>query len=195
MAFSVDKARALGKYKRALDKCLVDKPIIEMIDFINSLPDFYTTSSCAGRVIFLHELGRKNENEFIVKEHEKVNLDDFLNTSHEGLNGRMWLKQEPFIIHIAARTLEGAQKILGIAMENGLKHSGVFVFKPERFVIELNGTPNMAVPIMDEGKPLVTKDYLVYLLKLADEKLQKNKEFRDRFERAMREEFKQLTNK
>jgi tRNA wybutosine-synthesizing protein 3 len=191
MGFRNDKLKALGKYSRALEDGKVDKPIIDLINYINSFPDYYTTSSCAGRVIFLHEFGkRKIDNDFVVKEHENVNIDDFLNVSQEGLTGRVWLKQEPFIIHIACRTLTGAEEMLDIGIKSGLKHSGLFVFKPERYILELNGTDNISTPVMDGGKPLVSKDYLVYLLKLADEKLQRNKEFRLRFERDLREKFK-----
>jgi len=190
MGFQNDKVNALRDYGVALQKSEVDRPIIELIDFINALPDYYTTSSCAGRVIFLHEFGkRKIDNEFVIKEHEKVNVEDFLSAGTEGMDGRIWLKQEPFIIHIASMTLEGAIKMLDLGIKCGLKHSGVFVFKPERYVLELNGTPSMAVPVVERGKPLVSKDYLVYLLKLADEKLQKNKDFRERFEKAVKRDF------
>ncbi|MBN2094674.1 MAG: hypothetical protein JW727_01375 [Candidatus Aenigmarchaeota archaeon] len=188
MGFRNDKLKAMKKYSLALEEGKVDRPIIEMINYINSLTDYYTTSSCSGRVIFLHEFGkRKVDNEFIVKEHEKVNPDDFLNASPEGLGGRVWLKQEPFIIHIASRTLTEATRMLDLGIKCGLKHSGVFVFKPERYVLELNGTPSMAVPVMEGGRPLVPKEYLVYLLKLADEKLQKNKDFRLKFEKGLKE--------
>lgn len=191
MGFRNDKVRALRDYGTALQKGEVDQPIIELIDFINSLPDYYTTSSCAGRVIFLHEFGkRKIDNEFVIKEHDKVKLESFLTAGTDGMDGRIWLKHEPFIIHIASMTLEGAIKMLELGIKCGLKHSGVFVFRPERYVLELNGTPSMAVPVIERGKPLVSKDYLVYLLRLADEKLQKNREFRDRFEKSVREEFK-----
>jgi tRNA wybutosine-synthesizing protein 3 len=188
MGFTLEKARALRKYNKALNLGLVDKPIIEMIDFINKQDDYYTTSSCAGRVIFLHEYGkRKVDNDFIVKEHEKVNLDDFLKADLSKLQGKVWLKQEPVIIHIAAKTLDKAVKVLEIGLKSGLKHSGVFVFKEERYVLEINGTHSMAVPISEGGKLLFPEEYLIYLLRLADEKLQKNKVFRDRFERALRE--------
>lgn len=190
MGFRNDKLKAMRKYRKALEGGFVDKPILDMLEYINSLSDYYTTSSCAGRTIFLHEFGkRKIDNDFIVKEHEKVNIDDFLNADSEGLEGRVWLKQEPFIIHIASRTLVGAQRMLDLGMLSGLKHSGVFVFKPERYILELNGTHSMAVPVIEGGKPLVSKEYLIYLLKLADEKMQQNKKFRDRFEKSLREEF------
>lgn len=186
MGFKLDKSKAMKKFNSALKKGEVDKPIISLLKVINILPDFYTTSSCAGRVILLHEFGkRKIDNKFILKEHEKVSVDKFLKIDLKDKKGRIWLKQEPFIIHIVSRSLENAKDILGLGLKSGLKHSGIFVFKPERYIIELNGTQNLSVPITDNKKMLVSKDYLNYLLKLADEKLQKNKEMRENFSKLI----------
>ena len=190
MGFEDGKRKALKKFRKALENNEVDAPIIQLLKKINSLEDFYTTSSCAGRVVLLHELGyRKNEHEFILKEHRKVNIEEFLNVNLEKFKGRVWLKQEPFIIHIVARTLEKAIEMLNLGLMAGLKHSGVFVFKPERYILELNGTQHLSAPISEKGKMLVTKDYFIYLLKIAAEKLQKNAETRKKFENSIEKFF------
>jgi tRNA wybutosine-synthesizing protein 3 len=188
MGFDEDKRKTLKKFQRALENNEVDKPIIPLLKLINSLKDFYTTSSCAGRIILLHELGsRKKDHNFIIREHGEVNINEFLNKKIGELKGRIWLKQEPFIIHIVARTLEKAIEMLNLGLKAGLKHSGIFVFKPERYILELNGTQHLSVPIFDKGKILVSKEYFIYLLELANKKLQKNKEMRKKFENLVRE--------
>jgi len=193
MSFDKDKERTLKKFEISLKKGEVDKPIIPLLKFINSLSDFYTTSSCAGRIILLHEFGkRKIDNKFILKEHDKINTELFLNKDFRDSKGRVWLKQEPFIIHIVARTLKDAENMLNLGLKSGLKHSGVFVFKSERFILELNGTQNLSVPIAEKGKLLIQKDYLKYLLSIADEKLGKNKETREKFEKSVRDKFNDL---
>ena len=190
MGFEDGKRKALKKFQKALENKEVDAPIIQLLKKINSLKDFYTTSSCAGRVVLLHEFGyRKNEHEFILKEHRKVNIEEFLNINLEKFHGRVWLKQEPFIIHIVARTLEKAIEMLNLGLKAGLKHSGVFVFKPERYILELNGTQHLSAPISEKGKMMVTKDYFIYLLKIAAEKLQKNAETRKKFENSVEKFF------
>jgi len=190
MGFEDGKRKALKKFRKALENNEVDAPIIQLLKKINSLEDFYTTSSCAGRVVLLHEFGsRKNEHEFILKEHRKVNIEEFLNVNLKKFKGRVWLKQEPFIIHIVARTLEKAIEMLNLGLMAGLKHSGVFVFKPERYILELNGTQHLSAPISEKGKMLVTKDYFIYLLKIAAEKLQKNAETRKKFENSIEKFF------
>ena len=80
--------------------------------------------------------------------------------------------------------------MLNLGLRAGLKHSGVFVFKPERYILELNGTQHLSVPISEKGKMMVTKDYFIYLLKIAAEKLQKNAETRKKFENSVEKFFK-----
>lgn len=186
MGFKTDKDRALRKFKKAEQAGEVDKPITYLLSYINSLKDFYTTSSCSGRVILLHEFGdRKIDTKFLVKEHERIDLDALMRIEITDLQGTVWFKQEPFIIHIAAKTLDRAVEMLELGMKAGLKHSGVFVFKPARYILELNGTQHFDVPIISDGKLVVTRDYLAYLVKLANEKMQKNLETRKKFEKLV----------
>jgi len=45
----------MRKLERAKKNEEVDPEILSLLDFINSLPDFYTTSSCSGRICLLHD--------------------------------------------------------------------------------------------------------------------------------------------
>jgi tRNA wybutosine-synthesizing protein 3 len=53
--FSSEKIRVLGKVDLSR-KGSVDEPISELVSYINSLSDFYTTSSCSGRLIIVQEV-------------------------------------------------------------------------------------------------------------------------------------------
>ena len=53
--FSSEKVRVLGKVDLSR-KGSVDEPIAELISYVNSLSDFYTTSSCSGRLVVLQEV-------------------------------------------------------------------------------------------------------------------------------------------
>ena len=54
--FTSEKARALSKVDLS-KKGSVDEPIADLIGYLNSLEDFYTTSSCSGRLCVLQEVG------------------------------------------------------------------------------------------------------------------------------------------
>ena len=53
--FSSEKARVLGKVDLSR-KGNVDEAVAELFCSINSLEDFYTTSSCSGRLVVLQEV-------------------------------------------------------------------------------------------------------------------------------------------
>ena len=52
--FSSEKARVLSKVDLSR-KGSVDEPVAELVGYINSLDQFYTTSSCSGRAAVLQE--------------------------------------------------------------------------------------------------------------------------------------------
>ena len=52
--FSSEKARVLSKVDLSR-KGSVDEPVAELVGYINSLDQFYMTSSCSGRLAVLQE--------------------------------------------------------------------------------------------------------------------------------------------
>jgi len=61
-----------------LDKSSIggwDKKIKKLCEKINSLDDFYTTSSCSGRVILMIQQDKKGKDLFLKTWHEKISFD------------------------------------------------------------------------------------------------------------------------
>lgn len=54
-SFVVDKARVLGQVDLSR-KGSVDAAIVPLVDYVNSQDHFYTTSSCAGRLVLFAEV-------------------------------------------------------------------------------------------------------------------------------------------
>ncbi|PKM92256.1 MAG: hypothetical protein CVU81_01485 [Euryarchaeota archaeon HGW-Euryarchaeota-1] len=57
--FDKQKQTNLKKFELAQTQNLADKDVIPICDFINSLENFYTTSSCAGRIVIMKSEGKK----------------------------------------------------------------------------------------------------------------------------------------
>lgn len=190
MKFELQKKKALEKYQKAKESGEVDREIIELLDFLNSLPNLYTTSSCAGRIMLLQEFGiKKKDHKIKAKWHSPVKWEEFLKALEEINEGLIWLKQEPFILHVVGKTLEDVQKILKIALETGFKHSGIFVFEEERYILEINGTQTLSLPVKKANKLLIPLDYLKFVFELAIKKLERNREARERFFEMLKKEF------
>ncbi|MFP4523552.1 MAG: tRNA wybutosine-synthesizing 3 family protein [Candidatus Woesearchaeota archaeon] len=151
----------------------VDKRVSTLIDEINKHPDYYTTSSCSGRISLFtcQDFTKKYTADWLVVSHEKISyeqLEPFLHTTLPKQN--VWFKQESFILHICARTLEKAKELLVFAQLNGYKHTGIIAMG-KRFIIELNGTQKIATPIVRKGELLVSHKHLLFLIEQANSQL------------------------
>jgi len=94
--FHNQKAHAVDKFRNAAKEELVDTDIIPLLEFINSLEDFYTTSSCAGRISLIRDPGTKTENAWLGKWHSVVRFEDIVQRlKNLPENEIVWFKYEP----------------------------------------------------------------------------------------------------
>ncbi len=188
--FAAQKDATMKKLESAKKGHLVDKEAVPLIDYINSLAGFYTTSSCSGRIGIFCDLGSKRESSHAGKWHGKVSVEDVRGAIEKcACYGTVWFRCEPLIFHIVSADFEGAKKLIETAIKAGLKRSGVQVMKDGRFVVEVLGTDRVDAPIMDGGKMLVADDYIEYLVGIADKKFDINNKKLKRFEGVVRECF------
>lgn len=175
MSFESNKKITLGKKDKS-DKQSYDKAIIPLCDLINSKKDYYTTSSCAGRIILIKigKTGKKKDTEFVFRKHSKVSFEEIKQALKEA-KGTVWLRQEPVIVHICARNLDKAEKILKVFRDCGFKRSGAINLKG-RIMLELLSTENLSTIVMKDSEVIVSDDYLKVLIKEANKKLEKTRD-------------------
>jgi tRNA wybutosine-synthesizing protein 3 len=170
-----DRLKAAIKYKEDRSKKgSVDIEIVRLLDIINAHPDLYTTSSCSGRITLMveTEARKKDEAEWLYVTHDRASRD-LLEALKEVPQEHTTLRMEPFIVHVCARDLEVASRVLKAAVAAGCKHSGIIAVK-RRIVIELTGNEALLVPVADQGRLLVSDDYLAFIMQEANRKLAKN---------------------
>lgn len=172
----------------------VDKPIISLIDYLNSLNDYYTTSSCSGRIYLLTESDRKPDVKWLYVSHEKVPVKKILDSLNEKelekySKNRLWLRQENLILHVACRTLDDANNILKISRDIGLRRSGI-IADSNIIIVEICSTEKMDVPVAEKGKLLVSESYIKLITQIANQKFSKGREKLDKLEKEIREKLK-----
>jgi len=147
----------------------IDKAILPLVRLINSKKNFYTTSSCAGRIILIKETGKKQKNIFLFKSHEKISLNEIKNALNNAkCKETIYLKHEPCIMHIACNTFNDAIALTSAARNAGWKKSGIISRKN---IVEMLSTEILAAPVADNGKILVSDAYLKFLVSEANKKL------------------------
>jgi tRNA wybutosine-synthesizing protein 3 len=152
----------------------VDDKIKYLCEKINKNENYYTTSSCGGRIVLIKNINKKQPGLFFYVSHDKIKLADLIEILNKAKDSKedLIFKQESCILAVACRDLESASKLLDNARENaGWKNSGVMSLK-KRILCELRSTENLALPIMVDGKLLVGEEFLKILVEESNKRLE-----------------------
>jgi len=171
-----------------------DQEVEEVLQKLNVLEDFFTTSSCSGRIalISLPEIGAKREARFIGKWHRPVTKEEVLeaiSSAKASRNGDVWFIAQSPIVHVACRTLEKATTLLRIAIESGFKYSGIKAIARHngRVVVEIMSTERMDVPLATDDRMLCSEAHLDFIVAQANLMLKRSKEKLKRFSLRLNE--------
>lgn len=212
--FDKRKSDVLSK----LDKSHIgnwDEKIKKLCEKINSLENYYTTSSCSGRAVLMIEQEKKAEGLFVAVYHDKITLEKLkedlkkiisspttITPTNSQLhlhspdlnsvkllahlqNAKIKFKLEPCILHVSCRSLEDAQRIYDKAKLSGWKKSGIIGTK-NGFTVELNGTDRLEFPVIRGNKILVDDEFLKIIVEECNEKMEKSWEKIKRLEKEMK---------
>ena len=184
--------------KRALEKLRIggaDEEVAGIIEKINGFEDFFTTSSCSGRIalISIPEIGAKREAKFIGKWHRPATKEAVLEAiklkskSSAGVSEKeeVWLLSQSPILHVACRGLEKAKALLRIAIESGFKYSGIKAISNSKdngkVVVEIMSTERMDVPLGKDGVLFCSEAHIDFILSKSNFMLERGKEKLKRF--------------
>jgi tRNA wybutosine-synthesizing protein 3 len=150
-----------------------DEKIRDLCNKINSMPDYYTTSSCSGRITLVKDNIKKIHGLFLWRIHEKTSFEEVKEELYKCKENKelIYFKQEPCLLVVSCRNSESQKKLFEIARNNGWKKSGI-ISADKRFIAELMSTENISLPVMDEGEILIDDDYLKFLVNEANRKLE-----------------------
>ncbi|XP_025873862.1 tRNA wybutosine-synthesizing protein 3 homolog isoform X1 [Vulpes vulpes] len=96
-------------------------------------------------------------------------------------NGDAILKFEPLVLHVQCRQLQDAQILHSVAIDSGFRNSGITVGKRGKTMLAVRSTHGLEVPLSHKGKLMVTEEYIDFLLKVANQKMEENKKRIERF--------------
>src|SRR3989344_4894109 len=80
-----------------------DEKIIPLCNKINSSPNYYTTSSCSGRIVLMIDQNKKSHNLFLKISHELISFNWLKNNLNKIKNKSVKFKFEPPILLVVCR--------------------------------------------------------------------------------------------
>jgi len=185
--FLENKKTALNKLKKAKHDNLVDEGIIPILDIINESDDYFTSSSCFGRIVLLQlpVIGDKKNAEFLGKWHRTINSDEVLSVMNKAKTGQLWLLAQSSIIHVGAKTNTAADKILKIAYSCGFKHSG-FKTAENKIVVEICSTERLDAPVGMDETLFCNSEHLDLLVNISNEIIKKSNAKLEKLDQELR---------
>ncbi|ESP01422.1 hypothetical protein LOTGIDRAFT_157605 [Lottia gigantea] len=175
------------KFEKQKSECLsgidwsrkgsVDIPIGDLVQYINSLNHYFTTSSCSGRIMVFQQedssIIQKKGCQWLYTTHEDAQLKPMVE-SLKNITGNAVFKFEPFVLHVQCKCIEDAQKLHTVAIASGFRNSGITIGSKGKIIMAVRSTHSLEVPLSIKGEVLVSEKYLYHLVQLANEKLHEN---------------------
>jgi tRNA wybutosine-synthesizing protein 3 len=168
MSFELDKKNCLSKIDKS-KKGNIDKKISKLIELINKNDNYFTTSSCSGRIMIYTKSKLKNKTKWFFVSHEKIKE---INLNFQ-FKEQLWFKQESFILHLRAKDINSAEKIIKIARDIGLKRAGIQSIN-KHVNIEIYYHLKFDIPISNKEEILISKKHLNECIKIANNNLDLN---------------------
>ncbi len=168
-SFTNEKKNFLTKKDKST-KGSIDDAIKPLLDTLNSLPNYYTTSSCSGRIVLINNT-KKKTSAWLFVSHDPVQT---LSIPHP-----CWFLQEPPILHVRCKDLDAAHVLLKTAHITGLKKTGIISL--DHLTVEVRGNEKMETFVT----PDLSNDYVQQLLTLANTRLFESRKRFDQFHRAL----------
>lgn len=189
--FDKQKKQTLKSLSDLSRKGSFDHSINEFLTKLNNHLDYFTLSSCSGRILVIKaqkEGPNKNKKKgchWLICSHETVDADTvwkILNNEEsvpsevtDDMSGIRTLKFEPFILHVQCRNLEAAKKLHTLSLESGYRNSGLTLGKAGKIVLAVRSTHGLEAPLTDMlGNLIVDKRYIKFVVELANSKLAEN---------------------
>ena len=175
--FEEQKARAMESLRRALEEDKVDRDIIPLLEKLNALESYFTTSSCSGRISVMEmpHFGDKLNSVWLGKWHREVSVEEVLEAVRKHKSGQLWFLVRSPILHVSARTMEDAVRLLNLAIGLGFKYSNIKSVSHKKLLVEIRSTERMDVPLGENGKLWVGEEYIERIVRIANDQLRRFK--------------------
>ncbi|NJD98923.1 hypothetical protein E3E26_03850 [Thermococcus sp. LS1] len=192
--FELQREKAMAGLKEALEQGKVDEDIIPLLEKINSLENYFTTSSCSGRISVMEmpEFGDKINAVWLGKWHREVELGEVLEAIKKHSSGQLWFMVRSPILHVSARTLEDAVKLLNLAIGLGFKYSNIKSVSHKKLVVEIRSTERMDVPLGEDGELWVDEEYIARIVEMGNAQVRRFKAKLKRLEENVNQELDQV---
>ncbi|KAL8103966.1 hypothetical protein AgCh_028255 [Apium graveolens] len=179
-------------YSDKSPKGSLDVPILPLLNLLNSLSCYYTTSSCSGRISILSTpISTSSPNKkakggkWVLISHDPVDPTSVIHilfnpTSVLDEGCELVFRFEPLIVAVECRSVEDGNKLVSVAVSCGFRESGISSVG-KRVIVAIRCSIRLEVPLGESGRLLVSEEYVRFLVGIANVKMEANRKRTDLF--------------
>jgi len=172
--YETRKRKFVDRLIREGEEGRVDFDIFDFLREFNELSNYYTTSSCSGRIMIVDAFSLsfakgRGLAKILAKWHRPVTLSEVLGAINSGVN--LWLLTRGPILHVVAKDVESAMDLTRLAKDAGFKRSSILSIKDWGVVIEIESDDRLDIPIKVNGELLLNNNQLSEIINAANETL------------------------
>jgi tRNA(Phe) wybutosine-synthesizing methylase Tyw3 len=175
----------------------IDGPCHALVLFLNHLSDFFTLSSCSGRISIYEDNEQDAKGvKWLLVRHCCVTTEEVWDKAAEVMrnastNQRLVFKSEPFIMHLQCRDIKSGSHLLRLAHSCGFRESGLMTVDVKKIVLAIRTTAfGLEVPIIMNGIFLMNGiEAFKLVVSEANKRLLLNFKRVDRFLKALKVNF------
>jgi tRNA wybutosine-synthesizing protein 3 len=145
----------------------IDEKVIPLLKIINSKDNYYTTSSCSGRIYLWSGSGKKNECHWLKVSHELIDEKFF---ELKDTSGLVWLRLEDIILHICCKDLDSANKLLELSRR--IYKKSCILSASNKVIVEIHGSEFIEMSLYKDGKLLFSGE-IEWLVGLVNSRMKK----------------------
>lgn len=168
--FIQSKQHVLEALQKNINHQKIDVKALPILEALNAREDYFTTSSCAGRIVLMQipGIGKKRGAEFLQKWENNIDVEAVHTAAKLGKTGELWLMAQPPIFHVAANDLSAAGTLVAVAKQSGFKNSSIKAIG-RKIIVEISSTEELDVPLGRNGRMFCPDDYIELIVDIANE--------------------------
>ncbi|OYT48089.1 MAG: hypothetical protein B6U85_03425 [Desulfurococcales archaeon ex4484_42] len=172
------KEEMLSRLKRDIDVGYLDEDIKDILLKFFQNKHTFTISSCSGRITLIdgpQPWDRKNST-IVFKKHEPITSNEVKEMLTQRVLHKLWLVVTGPIIHVCTDSIKEALKVLKLAREAGMKHSGILSMSKRGIIVELRTGVRLAILLKIKDEIVIDENKLHLIVRAANEALLEGKE-------------------
>ncbi len=156
----------------------LDGDLIPILILFYTDRKIHTLSSCSGRIIVADSTfpWSREETSIVYKKHSPISVDEIEDILGYSPVRRLWLNVTGPIIHVSTSDMSTAEKVLVIARNSGMKHSGILSLSENKgIVLELTTGVKLTHLLRTPGTLITDLSKLDKLIDIANQVLLEGK--------------------